>query len=106
MKYKLFVFAPDDKDVIKNIIHAASQAGAGVIGNYSHCAFIQHGQGNWFSEEGSHPTIGRVGETTRIDEVKIEMECPKELASSIQEAIRKVHPYEEVEVDFVQLEQV
>ena|SRR3989344_3719248 len=106
MKYKLFVFAPDDKKVIQRIIHTASQAGAGIIGNYSHCAFIQRGQGNWFSEAGSHPTIGKVGEMTTINEVKIEMECQKELAPTIQEAIRKVHPYQEIVVDFVKLEEV
>lgn len=106
MKYKFFVFAPDDQEIIDKIIHAASEAGAGNVGNYSHCAFIQRGQGNWFSEEGSNPTIGKVGEMSRVDEVKIEMECPQELAVNVKKAIQKVHPYDEVEVDFVQLVEI
>ena len=103
MKYKLFVFVPDDEKEIVNVIEAASKAGAGIIGNYSQCAFITKGFGNWKSEEGSTPTIGKVGEVSRIPEVKIEMECPTDKAKEIKKAIQKAHPYEEVEVDFVEL---
>jgi hypothetical protein len=88
MKLKFFVFCPDDEQVIKDVIHAAAEAGAGKIGNYSHCAFILRGQGNWKSEDGSNPTIGKVGEMTRINEVKIEMECPEEKAKAILVAIK------------------
>jgi len=58
MKLKFFVFCPKDEKVIADVINAASEAGAGTIENYTHCAFITQGFGNWKSEEGSNPTIG------------------------------------------------
>lgn len=106
MKLKFFVFCPDEEKVISDIINAASEGGAGVIGNYSHNAFITKGWGNWKSEEGSNPTIGKVGEVTRVNEVKIEMERPAEKAKEVTSSIRKVHPYEEVVIDFVKLEDI
>jgi len=106
MKLKFFIYCPDDEKIISDIIAAATGAGAGVIGNYSHCAFITKGQGNWKPEVGSNPTVGKIGETIRVNEVKIEMECPEEKAKEVSEAIKKVHPYNEVKVDFIRLEDI
>lgn len=103
---KLFVFSPDDDQVISSIINAATSKGAGVIGNYSACAFITKGMGNWKSEEGAHPTIGEVGKMSREPEVRIEMLCPNEKASTVKKAIKSVHPYEEPEIDFVELTEI
>jgi hypothetical protein len=106
MKLKFFVFCPDDKEIVNKVIMAATLAGAGKIGNYSECAFITRGRGHWKSEEGAHPTIGKVGEVSEIDEVKIEMECPMEQARVVVDAIKKVHPYESVVIDFVELRNI
>lgn len=106
MKYKFYVFCPDNEKIISKIINAAADVGAGVIGNYTHCAFIQKGQGNWKSGKGSKPSIGKVGQMTQADEVKIEMECPAKKARAVQMAIRQVHPYEKVVVDFLRLQEV
>lgn len=106
MKLKFFVFCPDDKEVVNRVIAAAASAGAGKIGNYSECAFITRGRGHWKSEEGAHPTIGKVGEVSEINEVKIEMECSEVQAIAVVGAIRKVHPYESVVVDFVELREI
>ncbi len=103
MKYKFFVFCPNDPEVINKIVEAASEAGAGRIGHYSRCAFLTHGEGNFKPEGGSKPTIGKVGQASRIREVKIEMECPAEKAREVAAAVRKIHPYEEVVIDFVAL---
>lgn len=88
------------------MLEAASKAGAGNIGNYTNCAFITKGQGNWKSPLGSRLTIGKAGEVSRVNEVKIEMECPAEKAKDVSAAILKVHTYEEVKVDFVKLENI
>jgi hypothetical protein len=101
--YKLFVFCPDKEDIIYSIMEAASIAGAGFIGNYNHCGFFQKGTGNWKPLKGSSPAIGKVGKYSHELEVKIEMICPKEKASAVKKAIRKVNPYEEPEIDFVEL---
>lgn len=101
--YKVFVFCPDDEKIVFSIINAMSDAGAGNMGNYSHSCFFTKGTGNWLSEEGSHPAIGKVGEFSHIPEVRIEMICPEEKARDVKEATIKVHPYEEPEIDFVKL---
>ncbi len=105
MLYKIFIFAPDNEEVIDRIIKAASQAGAGIIGNYSQCAFIQKGIGTWKSGPGSHPFIGEVGKVTHETEVKIEMECPREKANAVAAAIKAVHPYEQAVVEFLPIQE-
>lgn len=100
---KIFIFAPDAEKLIGELIQTASQAGAGKIGNYSECAFITKGIGHWKSEIGSNPTDGKVGETSMEPQVKIEMVCPEDKAKEVEEAVRKVHPYEEPEINFIKL---
>jgi hypothetical protein len=100
---KLFVFVPDQQEIIEKIMSAATSAGAGIIGNYSGCGFITKGTGNWKSEEGSNPTIGKVGFYSHEPEARIEMICPETVASNVKKAILEIHPYEEPEIDFVKL---
>ncbi|MFO0703692.1 MAG: hypothetical protein U0525_03135 [Patescibacteria group bacterium] len=100
---KICIFGPDDEKVTSSLIQAASNAGAGKIGNYSQCAFIIKGTGHWKSEEGSNPTDGKVGEISIEPQVKIEMVCPEDKAKEVELAVRKVHPYEEPEINFIKL---
>ena len=102
--FKIFTFAPEDST--SEIIEAMSEAGAGIIGNYTHCAFITSGTGNWKSEEGAHPTIGEVGQMTQSPEDKIEILCPDDKLVAVVAALRKSHPYEEPEIDVVQLSEL
>lgn len=102
--YKFFVFAPKDEIIINKIIDAAAKAGAGIVGNYSHCAFVTEGYGTWYPQPGAKPTIGKVGHLSKEGEVKIEMECPKEKMKEVFEAIRKIHPYDKITTDAVEIE--
>ena len=102
--YKFFVYAPRDQKVIQQIIDAASNAGAGKIGNYKACAFVTEGTGTWYAEEGANPAIGGVGKTEKVNEVKIEMECLEEFMQKVVNAIKAVHPYEEVVIDVFPME--
>ena len=106
MRYKFFVYCPEEKDVINNIIEAASKNGAGIYGNYSHIAHITHGEGNWKSETGSKPYQGHVGEKSRLPVAKIEMMCPSEKSKQIEIAIKKVHPWERVDIEFIRIEEI
>lgn len=103
---KLFVFVPDRQEIIEQVMSAASAAGAGAIGSYTGCGFITRGTGNWKSEEGSDPTIGKVGLYSHEPEARIEMICPDDKAGHVKKAILEVHPYEQPEIDFVQLIEV
>ncbi len=102
--YKFFVFAPREDEVIRKIIDAASEAGAGTIGKYKKCAWIQEGRGTWIADEDANPARGEVGKIEYVDEVKIEMECPDKVMQKVVDAIKKVHPYEEVVIDVFKME--
>ena len=101
--YKFFIFAPNDQEIIFKIIDAATKAGAGSVGKYSHCAFITQGEGTWVALEGSDPLVGKIGEFTKAAEVKIEMECPKDSMQAVTEAIKAVHPYDKISIDAVEI---
>lgn len=103
MKYKFFVYCPDDKKVIHAIIQSASKFGAGIYGNYSHVAFITHGEGNWKTEKGAQPFEGKVGSITRARVAKIEMSCHSSKAKRIEKSIKAVHPWEQVDIEFVRV---
>ncbi len=82
------------------IIQAASAAGAGEIGNYTQCAFESAGHGSFLPGEGANPTIGTVGQPERVAESRIEMTCLAERRSAVENAVRRVHPYEEPALDW------
>lgn len=105
MKYKFFVFCPDDEKIINKIIQVASKNGAGRYGNYSQVAFITHGEGNWKTESEAHPYEGKIGQITRSDVAKIEMICSTENAQSIVKSIKKIHPWEQVDIEFAKIEE-
>lgn len=101
---KIFVMVP--KENTDKLIMAMAEAGAGVIGNYSHNAFITQGYGNWMSEEGANPTIGEVGKMSREPENKVEMVCPEEKLNDVVKAIKETHPYETPAIDVIELKEI
>lgn len=101
MLMKFFVYCPDNKSVINAIIKTASSHGAGTYGNYTQVAFITHGEGNWKTEKGARPIEGKVGSVTRSNVAKIEMTCDTRLTKKIVTAIKAIHPWEQVDIEFV-----
>lgn len=98
---KLVFFAPHGSE--QKLIDAASEAGAGVIGLYTRCAFIGNGTGTFYAAPGTDPTIGEVGSVEEVSESKIEMVLPESTRNAVERALRAAHPYEEPAFDFVQL---
>lgn len=82
---------------------AIGEAGGGKLGNYSYCAWITEGQGYFLPLEGADPAIGKIGKIEKVEEVKIEFICEESKVKQVIEAIKKVHPYEEVPIDVIQL---
>ena len=101
---KIFEMCP--KENTDELINAMADTGAGIIGNYSHCAYITPGFGNWLSEEGSNPTLGEVGKMSREPENKIEMVCPEDKLEDVVKAIKRVHPNETTAIDVIKLEKL
>ncbi len=100
-KVKIVIFVPSSHaDTIRQ---AMGDAGAGVIGNYTHCTFSTKGIGNYLPGEVARPFIGSVGKFESVEEERIEMVCNREKAKKVIEEMKKTHPYEEVAFDIYPL---
>lgn len=100
-KVKIVVFVPESH--ANALRKAVGDAGAGKIGNYSHCSFSSKGQGRFLPLDGANPSIGEVGKSEIADEERIEFVCDREKAEDIISVIKKVHPYDEVAYDIYYL---
>ena len=98
---KLVTFVPSEKAA--TVREALFEAGAGNIGNYSHCSFNQSGMGSFNGNEDSNPTIGTKGETHFEAEVQIGVTFQKHQESKIVKALLESHPYEEVAYELTTL---
>lgn len=99
---KLVTFCPV-ADALK-VRKALSEAGAGVIGNYSECSFNSSGFGTFKGNDESNPTVGEANQLEQVDELKLEMIFPKYLKGKVVAALKEAHPYEEVAYDIFSLE--
>ena len=101
---KLIVFVPTTHaDMVRE---AMGKAGAGRIGNYHFCSFSVKGISRFRPAEGANPSIGKIGKLESVEEEKIEVVCPKDRLKEVIDAIKKVHPYEEVAMDVYPLESI
>ncbi|TVY09637.1 Nif3-like dinuclear metal center hexameric protein [Paenibacillus cremeus] len=99
---KLIVYAPKEHaDKIRQVMF---DAGAGWIGDYSHCSFNIEGTGTYLPREGTHPYKGEQGKLQKADEVRIETIVPQSVERKVVQAMLKVHPYEEVAYDLFVLD--
>jgi len=91
-QYKLITFVPaNDANQVAEAIYAA---GAGMIGNYSHCGFQTEGVGTFLPLEGAKPAIGERGRLEKFEEIKLEAVVPADKVAAVVSAMRKAHPYE------------
>jgi hypothetical protein len=77
------------------VLKAIGDAGAGRIGNYSHCSFVTSGTGRFTSQPGAAPYLGGVGTPEEVPEDRIECVVEGPLLKAVVAALRVVHPYEE-----------
>lgn len=100
--YKLVVFVPKTHaDIVQNAI---SEAGAGHIGNYSHCAFRSEGKGTFRPLAGAKPYIGAENKLEVVEEIRLETILPAEITNRVLQSMLHSHPYEEVAYDLYLLE--
>lgn len=103
-KYKIVVYVPESHaDKLRD---AMGNAGAGKIGNYTHCMFTIKGTGQFKPTEGANPTIGEVEKLEKVEEERIETVCAEEKLKDVLKAIKNVHPYEEPATDVYPIEVV
>jgi hypothetical protein len=101
-RFKIVVYVPETH--ADKLREAMGNAGAGKIGNYTHCTFTSKGTGRFKPEEGANPTIGEVGKLEAVEEERIETLCSEEKLKDVLRAIKEVHPYEEPATDVYPIE--
>ncbi|MBT2523664.1 hypothetical protein [Arthrobacter sp. ISL-28] len=91
--HALVVYVPDSH--ADALLAAIGDAGAGHLGDYSHCSFTSHGTGRFTPLSGSRPFIGSEGTPEQVPEVRIECVVADDLLDGVVQALRAAHPYEE-----------
>ncbi|GEL19924.1 Nif3-like dinuclear metal center hexameric protein [Pseudonocardia asaccharolytica] len=99
---KIVAFVPTGP-ALTAVHEALSAAGAGHLGNYSHCSFATAGTGQFLPHEGATPAIGQVGRLERVAETRLEMVLPRARRAEVVAALRASHPYEEPAFDVFEL---
>jgi len=98
---KIITFVPvDDAEKVRT---AMTDAGAGRIGDYEAASFSTRGEGRFRPVPGANPTVGSVGESSIVDEVRIEVIADRVSRSEVVAAMLAAHPYEEPAYDVVEL---
>jgi dinuclear metal center YbgI/SA1388 family protein len=99
--HKFVVFVPID--AMAKVANAIFEAGAGWIGNYSHCGFHTEGTGTFLPLEGAKPALGRQGQFEKVHEARFETIVPADKVQAVVDAMKKAHPYEVPAFDIYRL---
>ncbi len=100
--HKIVTFVPTQD--VERVRNALASAGAGHIGAYDLCSFGVIGTGTFRGESGTNPTIGKAGEFTSVEEMRLEMVCSEDVVALAIETLRAFHPYEEPAIDVFKIE--
>jgi dinuclear metal center YbgI/SA1388 family protein len=98
---KWVVYVP--RENTEAVQEAVFEAGAGHIGDYSHCSWSVCGIGQFLPHEGASPAVGSVGSVERVAEDRFEVVAPARARGAVLAAMRAAHPYEEPAFDIFAL---
>lgn len=91
--YHIAVYTPED--ALNTVSEAMFNAGAGIIGRYSHCMNSSPVEGFFKPLEGSDPYIGKGEEqVVKVDEIRLELTADSTCLERVVEAMIAAHPYE------------
>jgi dinuclear metal center YbgI/SA1388 family protein len=91
--FKLVTFVPADR--VDAVASALARAGAGSIGDYTECSSRTAAVGTFLGGAETNPAVGSRGNLERVEEIRLEMVCPKSALGRVARVMRDVHPYEE-----------
>ncbi len=94
---KLVLYVPADHE--QQVLSALFQTPAGIIGEYSCCAFRNAGKGSFLPGAQAIPFIGKLGEISHVDEIRIETLVRKKDVTAIVSHVRNHHPYQSMAFD-------
>lgn len=98
---KLVTFIPETH--LAEVRDAVCTAGAGVIGDYTHCSFSTPGIGTFRPGVGATPFSGSKFQVNQEPEMRFEVILPKARLGDVLAALNEAHPYEEVAYDLFPL---
>ncbi len=100
-KVKIVTFVPAaNANEVREVL---GSAGAGRIGEYSYCSYSVTGKGRFIPSASANPHIGAANTLETVEEERIEVVCERENAKAVIEAMKRIHPYEEVAFDIYPL---
>lgn len=99
---KLVTYVP--KAGRESLLQALFRAGAGHLGNYSHCSFRQEGEGSFLPGKDAQPAIGSPGVLQREAEDQLHLTFTADREGAVLRALFAHHPYEEVAFEVTTLE--
>ncbi len=100
-KVKIIVTIPLDN--VEEVRNAICEAGAGIIGNYTHCSMTTKCIGTFKPNNNAKPYIGKKNKLEFVDEEKLEVVCDVKKVKEVVSSLRKAHPYEEPVIDIIPL---
>ena len=98
---KLEIYTPCA--ALEGLLEALAQAGAGVVGRYTHVCSYAQVEGTWTPLPGASPSDGKAGEMSRGTEYKLEVRCSAQAVPEALAAVRANHPYEQPVVNILPL---
>lgn len=99
---KLVTYVPEPAR--ERLLESLFQAGAGQLGNYTHCSFSTPGTGSYLPGEQARPTIGQQGRLSREPEQQVHLTFTADREKAVLRALLDNHPYEEVAYEISTLE--
>lgn len=100
-KVKITVSIPP-KNVCE-VRNAICEAGAGVIGNYTHCSMVTKCIGTFKANDEANPYIGKNNKLEFVEEEKLDVICDVAIVKQVLSKLREVHPYEEPAISIIPL---
>ena len=98
---KIVTFIPAEH--VDRLAQAMAKAGAGIIGDYTHCSFRVTGKGTFLGGSSTRPAVGKRGSLECVDEIRFETVVDTCDVSAVVSALREAHPYEEPALDIYPL---
>ena len=100
-RVKIIVTIPIEN--VEEVRNAICEAGAGVIGNYTHCCMTTKCIGTFKPNDNANPYIGENNKLEFVEEEKLEVVCDVDIVKKVISKLREVHPYEEPAIDIIPL---
>lgn len=100
-RVKIIVTIPIEN--VEEVRNAICEAGAGIIGNYSHCSISTKCIGTFKPNDNANPYIGENNKMEYVEEEKLEVVCDVNNVKNVVSKLRGVHPYEEPAIDIIPL---